>query len=107
MCRVLMDNASSEYCFLTEFFSSTNTAKFPMPHSPAVIANELFGEVCGRTVHGMQDQIKVMIDQSVDAIGILLCIRINNQHQLIMQKRRIPCLDQLINALNLLLWPRF
>ena len=26
---------------------------------------------------------------------------------MIMQKRRLPCLDNYLNALNMLLWPRF
>jgi hypothetical protein len=45
--------------------------------------------------------------KSFDAIGTLLCIRVNTEHQLIMQKRRIPILDPYLNGLNLLLWPRF
>lgn len=33
-------------------------------------------------------------------------IRINYEHQLIMQKRCLPCLDAYIDKVNLLLWPR-
>lgn len=51
--------------------------------------------------------MKNYAENSYDAVGILLCIRVNLQHQLIMQKRRIPCLDYFLNAINLLLWPRF
>lgn len=36
-----------------------------------------------------------------------MCLRINTQHQLIMQKRRIPSLDTFLNAITLQLWPRF
>lgn len=42
-----------------------------------------------------------------DLVGLLLMIRINYHHQLIMNKRRIPCLDDYLDRTNLLLWPRF
>lgn len=51
--------------------------------------------------------IKQFIDNTFDAIGILLCIRLNSQNLRIMQKRRIPCLDNFLNATNMLLWPKF
>jgi hypothetical protein len=54
-----------------------------------------------------QDTIKNYAESSYDALGILLCLRINTQHQLIMQKRRIPSLDSFLNAITLQLWPRF
>jgi len=34
-------------------------------------------------------------------------IRIIHQHQLIMFKRRIPCLDSYLDKVNMSLWPRF
>jgi Vps52 / Sac2 family len=40
-------------------------------------------------------------------IALLLMIRINYHHRLIMNKRRIPCLDGYLDRINLLLWPRF
>ena len=42
-----------------------------------------------------------------DLVGLLLMIRINGAHQLIMNKRRVPCLDGYLDRVNLLLWPRF
>ena len=40
-------------------------------------------------------------------MGLLLMIRVNYHHQLLMAKRRIPCLDDYLDRINLLLWPRF
>jgi vacuolar protein sorting-associated protein 52 len=40
-------------------------------------------------------------------VGLLLMIRINYQHRLLMNKRRIPCLDDYLDRVNLQLWPRF
>ena len=51
--------------------------------------------------------MRAYAETSFDAVGMLLCIRINVQHQLIMQKRCLPCLDTFFNAVNLQLWPRF
>ncbi|KAK9941512.1 hypothetical protein M0R45_007217 [Rubus argutus] len=34
-------------------------------------------------------------------------IRIIHQHQLIMSRRRIPCLDSYLDKVNIALWPRF
>lgn len=45
--------------------------------------------------------------ETYDLVGLLLMIRINYHHQLIMNKRRIPCLDDYLDRTNLLLWPRF
>ena len=45
--------------------------------------------------------------ETFDLVGLLLMIRINYHHQLIMNKRRIPCLDDYLDRTNLLLWPRF
>lgn len=42
-----------------------------------------------------------------DAVGVLLMIRINAEHRRLMAKRRVPCLDDYLDRVNLLLWPRF
>lgn len=41
-----------------------------------------------------------------DLICLLLMIRINYHHQLIMTKRRIPCLDDYFDRVTLMVWPR-
>lgn len=72
-----------------------------------IVANGVFVEVFGRTLKMIQDSVKLYAEASFDCVGILLCLRVNTQHQLIMQKRRIPALDQFLNSITLLLWPRF
>jgi hypothetical protein len=42
-----------------------------------------------------------------DAVGVLLMIRINAEHRRLMSRRRVPCLDDYLDRVNLLLWPRF
>lgn len=48
-----------------------------------------------------------MLQETFDLVGLLLMIRVNYHHQLLMAKRRIPCLDDYLDRINLLLWPRF
>lgn len=40
-------------------------------------------------------------------IALLLMIRINHEHHRIMTRRRVPCLDDYLDRINLVLWPRF
>ncbi|KAJ3025912.1 UNVERIFIED_CONTAM: hypothetical protein HDU68_006497 [Siphonaria sp. JEL0065] len=126
--RLLMDNASSEYIFTTEFFSSpwrkhkNSTpigANVPSPSSsgsqlpppPAATSgmdpNLVFAEIMEPTLKFIQSALRQYIDNSYDAVGVLLCIRLNTFHLRMMQKRRIPCLENFMNLLNILLWPRF
>ncbi len=47
------------------------------------------------------------VQETWDILCLLVMIRINYHHQLIMNKRRIPCLDDYLDRINLTLWPRF
>jgi hypothetical protein len=41
-----------------------------------------------------------------DAIALLFMVRINHEHRRIMVKRRVSCLDDYLDRVYLLLWPR-
>ncbi|KAH9248799.1 hypothetical protein BASA81_013545 [Batrachochytrium salamandrivorans] len=99
--RLLLDNASSEYIFTTEFFARTDS------RHPIEMSGVVFSEVFDQTLKMVQAAIKSQIDNTYDAVGILICIRLNNQNIRIMQKRRIPCLETFLNVLNIIFWPRF
>lgn len=51
--------------------------------------------------------VKEYADSSFDAIGILLCLRINHQLAKELERRRIPMLDKYGDAIHMALWPRF
>jgi hypothetical protein len=34
-------------------------------------------------------------------------IRLNSEHRSLMARRRVPCLDDYLDRINLVLWPRF
>ncbi|KAJ3010115.1 Vacuolar protein sorting-associated protein 52 [Thoreauomyces humboldtii] len=108
MSRLLMDNASSEYLFDMDFFAPPRgKAARQTKDFPAVSGAATFNEVFDPTLKLIQGFNKQSIDASFDAVGLLLCIRLNNQNIRIMQARRIPCLESYMNATNMLLWPRF
>lgn len=95
--QVLVDNASSEYFFLTEFFSP-----YPMHH-----LSRKFNEIFEPTFALGNSLTKQLIDTSVDAIGALLCVRLNQRFAFALQRRKIPAVDGYINGTSMLLWPRF
>jgi len=108
--RLLLDNASSEYVFTYDFFVSPKNRTHKPGHKGAggpAMASAIFEETFRPTSSIIMTIAKEYTESTFDAIGLLICIRLNQQHGLIMSHRRIPCLDDYINAMNLLLWPRF
>lgn len=93
----LTENASSEYSFITEFFS----------HKTYDQASAMFHQIFDPTFTLGQTFTKSLIDPTLDCLGVLLCVRLNQYSAFEMQKRRIPAADAYINATNMLLWPRF
>ncbi|CAZ84752.1 unnamed protein product [Tuber melanosporum] len=93
----LTENASAEYSFITEFFS----------HKTYDQASIMFHQIFDPTFILGQTFTKSLIDSTLDCLGVLLCVRLNQYSAFEMQKRRIPAADAYINATNMLLWPRF
>ena len=93
----LVDNASAEYSFLTEFFS---------PHSYRQVAGKFAG-IFKPTFSLGHSMTKALIESSVDSLGVLLCVRLNQHFAFELQRRKVPAVDSYINGTNMLLWPRF
>jgi hypothetical protein len=49
----------------------------------------------------------VPLQEQHDLLCVLLMIRLNAEHRALMVARRVPCLDDYLDRVNLLLWPRF
>ncbi|KAI9253595.1 hypothetical protein BY458DRAFT_521646 [Sporodiniella umbellata] len=96
----LIDNASSEYLFVNEFFSRESK-------SPTDNVKTIFQSIFEPTERVGMQFTKAYVESSYDAVGLLLCIRINTQLALELQRRRVPVLEGYTNATNMLLWPRF
>lgn len=99
--RLVLDNASSEYIFNFEFFGKSNQTDLIETSSNA------FNGVFDATFKLLESNFKQHTDLTFDAVGVLICIRLNNQNLRIMQRRRIPGLDTFLNTINMILWPRF
>ncbi|KAJ3404153.1 hypothetical protein HDV05_007317, partial [Chytridiales sp. JEL 0842] len=104
--RLLMDNASSEYIFSTDFFVAPTKKVLRGIDGEPIQIGSVFSEVFEPTLRMLETTFKNYVDNSFDAVGILICIRLNSHHIRIMQKRRIPCLENFMNSLTMLLWPR-
>lgn len=93
----LVDNASAEFSFLTEFFSK----------QPFKATRRKFNEVLQPAFELGQALTKELIESSFDALGVLTCVRLNQHFAFELQRRKVPAAEGYINATNMLLWPRF
>ncbi|XP_047090774.1 vacuolar protein sorting-associated protein 52 A-like [Lolium rigidum] len=89
--KLLIDTATSEYLFSDDFFGDES----------------LFQDIFAGPIQVVDEYFNAILLNCYDAIGIMLMIRIMHQHQLIMFRRRIPCLDSYLDKVNMSLWPRF
>jgi hypothetical protein len=94
----LIDNVSAEYSFLTTFF--TPSLSF---HSIARYFNYIFAPTFELGHH----LTKLLVSDTVDCLGLLLCVRLNQKFNFKLQRHKIPVADGYINGTNMLLWPRF
>lgn len=93
----LLDNASAEYSFLMEFF-------FKQPQQST---NRKFIEIFQPTFELGYALTKQVTDTTLDALGVLTCVRLNNHFAFELQRRKVPAVEGYVNATNMLLWPRF
>ncbi|KAG2482867.1 hypothetical protein HYH03_018212 [Edaphochlamys debaryana] len=92
--KLLLDTATSEYLFCCDFFDEDEGLPvFRDMFAPIVAVVE------GDLAHNLQD--------ISDLICVLLMIRINHDHRKLMLRRRVPSLDDYLDRVHLLLWPRF
>ncbi|KAF5025463.1 hypothetical protein F66182_2439 [Fusarium sp. NRRL 66182] len=93
----LIDNATAEYTFMATFFSPAL--------SYAQISKD-FNYVFESTFELGRTLSKALVGETYDALGLLLCIRLNQHFAFELQRRKVPAVDGYINATTMLLWPR-
>ncbi|KAI1422292.1 Vps52-domain-containing protein [Xylaria sp. FL1777] len=93
----LIDNVTSEYTFLASFFSPALSYSTISRH---------FAYIFDPTLQLGQVLTKNLVSETYDAIGLLLCIRLNQHFQFELQRRKIPAAEGYINGTAMLLWPR-
>eukprot|EP00877_Chromochloris_zofingiensis_P003974 jgi/Chrzof1/13578/Cz08g03010.t1 len=89
--KLLVDTASSEFLFCLDFWEDEGIFK------------ELFAPI----VAVVETDLANAVQEQHDIVCILLMININAEHRRLMSKRRVPCLDDYLDRVNLLLWPRY
>ncbi|KAL1547803.1 Vacuolar protein sorting-associated protein 52 [Salvia divinorum] len=89
--KLLMDTAASEYLFCDEFFRE----------------QPMFYDIFAGPFTVIDEHLNTVLPNFYDAIGLMLMIRIIHQNQLIMSRKRLPCLDSHLDKVNISLWPRF
>ncbi|KAF2010425.1 Sac2 family protein [Aaosphaeria arxii CBS 175.79] len=94
----LIDNASFEYTFLSTYFS-------PSQNYHAI--SRTFTQIFEPTLALGQSLTRQLTDSTTDTLGILLSVRINQHLAFELQRRKVPAVENYINATNMLLWPRF
>ena len=98
----LLDNATSEYTFLSTFLPSPPAGPFNAPKiSRALTAIFTPAFEIGSTM------TKSLTSECFDALGILLTIRLTQHFAFTLQRRRIPTLETYVNGMAMMLWPRF
>ncbi|RFU78397.1 vps52 sac2 family [Trichoderma arundinaceum] len=93
----LIDNATAEYTFLAAFFA------------PALSYSQIsknFNYIFEPTFEVGRVLSKTLVSETFDALGLLLCIRVNQHFAFDLQRRKVPAVDGYINGTNMLLWPR-
>ncbi|KAF2771820.1 Vps52-domain-containing protein [Teratosphaeria nubilosa] len=95
----LIDNASAEYSFLTGFFGSRNQSF----HA----TSRKFNEILNPTFHIGHELTRALTENTFDAIGVLVCVRLTQHLAFELQRRKVPSGEGYINGTNMLLWPRF
>lgn len=93
----LVDNATAEYTFMVTFFS---------PALSYAKISKNFNYIFEPTFELGQNLSKNLIGETYDALGLLLCIRLNQRFAFELQRRKVPALDGYVNGTNMLLWPR-
>lgn len=94
----LIDNAAAEYSFLTTFFSPTQSY-----HT----ISSTFTQIFSPTLTLGSELTKSLIENTYDAVGVLIAVRLVQHFAFVLQRRKVPTLDGYINGTNMLLWPRF
>ncbi|KAK3944748.1 Sac2 family-domain-containing protein [Diplogelasinospora grovesii] len=94
----LVDNATAEYTFLASFFS---------PALPFGTISKHFTYIFEPTFSIGHALTRKLVSDTFDALGLLLCVRLNQHFAFELQRRRTgPAVDGYINGTAMMLWPR-
>ena len=93
----LIDNASAEFSFLTAFFANSSFH----------VVSRRFNEIFQPTLELGQSLTRQLVDSTSDALGILMCVRLNQHFAFELQRRKVSSMEGYVNGTSMLLWPKF
>jgi vacuolar protein sorting-associated protein 52 len=93
----LVSNVAFEYTFLTHFFS---------PALSYSTITRAFEGIFAPTFRLGQDLTKSLVENTMDALGIILCVRLTQHFAFDLQRLKVPPGESYINGTSMLLWPR-
>ncbi|KAG7700993.1 hypothetical protein KL915_000024 [Ogataea haglerorum] len=93
----LLDNVSVEYLFMSEFFNLTKSEQL----------DEIFKTIFNPVYQIGHSFTKYLISNTYDYFGVLIAIRLTQQLEYELQRRRIPVMEDYLNYQLIILWPRF
>lgn len=91
----LVENAAVEYLFMNEFFKPKGRA----------IADH-FSMLFDSVFQAANAFVKQITMESLDSLGLLICIRVCQKLSYDLQKRKIAGLEAFLDGLQITLWPR-
>ncbi len=89
----LLDSATTEFNFILEFFNTKSYGIF----------NTIYEQVLALNISNLEAYLQT----SYDNVCIMLLIHLTHFNRMVMQRRRIPCLDAYFDKIMILLWPKF
>ncbi|WRX30605.1 Vps52 - like 1 [Theobroma cacao] len=92
---------------LIPHIAEASSLKYPYEDTEGGANDYLCANISSGPFAVIDEHFNSILPNCYDAIGLMLMIRIIHQHQLIMSRRRIPCLDSYLDKVNISLWPRF
>lgn len=93
LLKHLVDAASNEFLFLLDFFQTE--------------VHDTFYKIYGRCLSLLLENLEDYMLSCYDVVSLLLCIRVTHSMRMVMQRRRIPTLDNFFDRVTNMLWPRF
>lgn len=128
MHKLLVDTATAEYFFCLDFFEDESVFRELFAPIVAVIETDLANALqvgAGRLVSWLSafwhafhapligpceaflSAIFAAWQDHWDLVGVLLMLRVNAEHRRLVAKTRVPALEEYLDRVNALLWPRF
>jgi hypothetical protein len=106
--KLLMDTMTFEFLFCREFFAGDagDAERLCLDmFTPALRVMETENTLVSGlgSVSVAQDLIR---GGGHDVVALVLMLRINAEHQSIMRRRNVPCLDRHLHGVELALWPK-